>query len=239
MTVRESIESVLDNMMTIDGITGAMVSDVTGNVQGSRMPAVYDDELLSEVSAMLVSSGISLQEMGLKDEETVYHYDNIRLLVKDLECGFLIIMSLPTMSVPMLHVATNVTRKKIVGILTQSEAGTDKATGQGQPSRASSTSAASEQSSIRPIPKQAIDLLRNSLAKAIGPAAVVVIKRAAEKLGGGIDSIDRKKAKELINALAGRIDDSDERSTFTRAANRILSHYNVTEKPSGNIMDVF
>ena len=117
MSTSQEIDIVLDEILEVDGVTGVLAMDKKGTIIAARMPSIYDYETLNTVTRKLASTLTNIRALGIAFEDITFHYTEIRLIVNNLRRGFLVIMNLPTISIPLLNVATKSARKKIIGIL--------------------------------------------------------------------------------------------------------------------------
>lgn len=223
MSINYNFDPILDNMLTIDGVTGAMIADTTGNVLSAKMPAVYDSELLGQIASKTVNVALAFREIGIDSEEMHYKYESMRVMVKDLAKGFLLIMSLPSVSIPLLNVATNVTRKKIVKALSGELPPSNPV--QAESSVVESRQAETTEKNITPIPPLAMEQLKLALANYLGPVAGLLLNRTATALGGNVDKLDRQKTKELISNLSKKISNDKDRTDFIKTALQAMTPY--------------
>ena len=121
MSVSQEIDIVVDEILEVEGVTGVITMDTHGSIISARMPSIYDYETLDTVSKKLTKTLINIQALGIAFDDITFHYSEIRLIVKNLRRGFLVILNLPTISVPLLNVATKSACKKITGILSFSK----------------------------------------------------------------------------------------------------------------------
>ena len=223
MSTAYPFDPILENMLTIDGVTGAMVADTAGNVLSAKMPAIYDSELLGQIANKTVNVALAFREIGVDSEEMHYKYESMRVMVKDLAKGFLLIMSLPSVSIPLLNVATNVTRKKIIQALS----------GETPPAQAPTADALVAEKvepelpekDVTPIPPLAMEQLKLALANYLGPVAGLLLTRTATALGGTVEKLDRQKTKELISILSKKINKDKDRTDFIKAALQAMTPY--------------
>ena len=117
MPMNQEIDLILEDVLDVEGVTGAIVTDAGGKILAARMPSIYDYDTLGKMSKRLIKTLTNIRIQGIRFEEMVYYFSDVRLIVRNLRRGFLVIMSLPIISVPLLHVATNAARKRITGIL--------------------------------------------------------------------------------------------------------------------------
>ena len=121
MSVNQEIDIILEDILEVEGVTGAMATDGGGKVLAARMLSVYDYGTLNQMSNKLAKTLANVQSYGIRFEEVIYNFSETRLIVRNLRRGFLIIMSLQSISVPLLNVATNAAKKRITRILTFSK----------------------------------------------------------------------------------------------------------------------
>ncbi len=118
MTEQHEIDEILGDIVGIEGVTGVIASDNRGGIIAARMPAMYEPETIEAVAKRVVDSLLNIREYGSGADDVIFHFENIRVVIKNIRKGFLIIMSMPDMSVPLLNISTNAFRKRIIRLLT-------------------------------------------------------------------------------------------------------------------------
>lgn len=117
MSGSQEIDIVLDEILEVEGVAGVFTMNTHGEVIAARMPSIYDYESLNMVSKKLIKTLRNIQAFDIDFDDIAFNYTDIRLVVKNLRNGYLVIMNLPTISVPLLNVATKSASKRITEIL--------------------------------------------------------------------------------------------------------------------------
>jgi len=108
------VNDILRDIHDVAGVTGCFVADGAGQVVGSTLPGVFDSASLTLVAKTL-SKTIEGLRMARRKKVTELDlvFESGRLVVKALSPGFLFILCVPTINVPLLNMTANVAAKKL------------------------------------------------------------------------------------------------------------------------------
>jgi len=112
------MENALQNVNAVVGVSGSFVCDGEGQVLASALPDVFDETMLSNVGRTVAQTiaGLELaRRRKVGDLDLVYREG--RLVVKNLRVGYLCILCVPTINVPLLNLTANVAVRKLKEIL--------------------------------------------------------------------------------------------------------------------------
>lgn len=108
------MEDTLRDIQDVAGVTGCFVADGTGQVLTSTLPGVFDTASLTLVAKTL---GKTIEGLRMARRRKVSELDLVfesgRLVVKVLSPGYLFILCVPTINVPLLNLTVNVAAKKL------------------------------------------------------------------------------------------------------------------------------
>ncbi len=112
------MESVLQEIDRVMGVTGSLVSDGQGGLLASTLPAGYDVSALGEVSRTLAKTIEALETTGRrKVSEMGLVYHSGRLVVRNLKTGHLAVLCLPNTNVPLLNLTVNAVSRRLASKL--------------------------------------------------------------------------------------------------------------------------
>ena len=98
------MQDVLHNINAVVGVTGSFVCDVDGQVLTKLLPEIFDDDLLTPVGQSLAQTvaGLELTRHRKVSDMDLLYRDG-RLMVKNLRVGYLCILCVPNVNVPLLN----------------------------------------------------------------------------------------------------------------------------------------
>jgi predicted regulator of Ras-like GTPase activity (Roadblock/LC7/MglB family) len=112
------VNDILRDIQDVAGVTGCFVADGAGQVVSSTLPGVFDSASLTLVAKTL---GKTIEGLRMARRKKVTELDLVfesgRLVVKALSPGFLFILCVPTINVPLLNLTANVAAKKLSSML--------------------------------------------------------------------------------------------------------------------------
>jgi predicted regulator of Ras-like GTPase activity (Roadblock/LC7/MglB family) len=199
------MESILEDINTVVGVTGCFVCDSEGEVLASVLPGVFDGEMVSSAGRTAMQTVLGLQTASrrrVNDLDLLYREG--RVIVKSLGEGCLCILCVRNINVPLLNLTANLATKKLTKRLkAPSPARTKKA-----PDRAR-------------VPELTVDgtffaQMEHELTKAMGPVATLIINDEVTALGAAKDSFPRGRVVELVEKVSAEIVDEDKRASFQR-----------------------
>ena len=108
------MDDILRDIQDVVGVTGCFVADSRGQVVTSTLPSVFDTASLTVVSRTLSKTIEGLRMARRKKvSELDLVFEGGRLVVKVLSGGYLFILCVPTINVPLLNLTANVAAKKL------------------------------------------------------------------------------------------------------------------------------
>lgn len=232
MSLQEELEVILESLIGVESVLGGLVVGTEGEFLASCMPEIYDYETLSDFTNRLSDMVASLSALGIAQTETVLNFEGIKLVVKKLEHGHLVIMCQTSVSMPLLNLSTNIVFNKVSSALKREFSPETQVTTGVHPVVTSSTMTVSmhklnaqkeaTQSKSKVVPKVALNSLESELAGFIGPAAKIVIKKAIKKTGGEGYSLTIDNFENFMGIVESKIPDSGNRLSFTQKAKTLV-----------------
>jgi len=112
------VDDILRDIQDVVGVTGCFVADSRGQVVKSTLPSVFDTASLTVVSKTLSKTIEGLRMARRKKvSELDLVFEGGRLVVKVLSPGYLFILCVPTINVPLLNLTANVAAKKLGALM--------------------------------------------------------------------------------------------------------------------------
>jgi predicted regulator of Ras-like GTPase activity (Roadblock/LC7/MglB family) len=108
------MESILEDINSVIGITGCFICDSEGQLLASALPDLFDETILSIVGRTMTQTIAGLttaRRRKISDIDLVY--DQGRLIAKNLGEGCLCILCVRHINVPLLNLTINVATKKL------------------------------------------------------------------------------------------------------------------------------
>ena len=108
------METILKDINAVVGVTGSFVCDDEGQILARLMPDVFDGDLLSPVGRTLAQTigGLKIARRR-KVGDIDLLYDQGRLIVKGLGEGYLCILCVCRINVPLLNLTAGVAAKRL------------------------------------------------------------------------------------------------------------------------------
>jgi len=197
------VESILENINAIVGVTGCFVCDSEGEALASVLPDVFGEAALTAGrTAMQTILGLqTTRRRRVNDLDLLYREG--RIVVKSLGEGCLCILCVRNINVPLLNLTANLAVRKLTKRLKAlSPAETKvKAPGPAIP------------------PELTVDgtffaQIEHELTKVMGPVATLIIDDEVAALGADKDSFPRDRVAELVKKVGSEITDEDKRASF-------------------------
>ena len=189
------MDDILRDIQDVAGVTGCFVADSRGQVVKSTLPGVFDG-----ASLMLVAKTLSKTIEGLrmarrkKVNELDLVFEGGRLVVKVLSPGYLFILCVPTINVPLLNLTANVAAKKLSALLAPPSA----------PKPAAATKGAEPAPAAPPAPEapkvELVPRLEAIISQAMGADGLELFREELAGLGQG-PKPPRAALAELAQAL--------------------------------------
>jgi predicted regulator of Ras-like GTPase activity (Roadblock/LC7/MglB family) len=108
------MDSILKEINAVSGVSGSFVCDETGEVMASAMPSVFDAETTHTVGRTAAQTLSSLQmARRRKIGEMDLVYAGGRVIVKAMPRGYLIVLCIRNVNVPLLNLIANMALKRL------------------------------------------------------------------------------------------------------------------------------
>jgi predicted regulator of Ras-like GTPase activity (Roadblock/LC7/MglB family) len=199
------VESILEDINAVVGVTGCFVCDSEGEVLASVLPSVFDGEVVSSAGRTAMQTVLGLQttrRRRVNDLDLLYREG--RIIVKSLGEGCLCILCVRNINVPLLNLTANLaTRKLTKRLKTPSLPETKVKT----PSRAKAPSELTVDGNF-------FAQMEHELTKVMGPVATLIIDDEVAALGAAKDVFPRDRLAELVEKVSSEITDEGKRDSF-------------------------
>ena len=109
------MQEILQDINAVVGVTGSFVCDGDGQILTKLLPEIFDDDLLTPVGQSLAQTvaGLELTRRRKVSDLDLLYRDG-RLMVKNLRVGYLCILCVPNVNVPLLNLAATRANKMLV-----------------------------------------------------------------------------------------------------------------------------
>ena len=199
------MESILEDINNVVGVTGCFVCDSQGKVLASVLPGVFDGEVVSSAGQTAMQTILGLQttrRRRVNDLDLLYREG--RIIVKSLSEGGLCILCVRNINVPLLNLTANLaTRKLTKRLKTPSLPETKVKT----PGRAKAPSELTVDGDF-------FAQMEHELTKVMGPVATLIIDDEVAALSAAKDAFPRDRLAELVEKVSSEITDEDKRANF-------------------------
>lgn len=238
MVDNDEILKILDRILSVPGVIGAVFTDPDGNILAMTMPEAYDQDTANQVCNEIANLILNVTELGIKSSEFNYCFSNSNVAVRSSKIGCLFLLTMPNVNTAMFNIAVKMADKKIASLLDggsekKSSAFTSASQDWGQTvSYYRSFEPTADTATVRSLslPRREIDRLTGEFSRYVGPAASVILRRIAEGMGQSVDYFDSSLTEELIIGLSENIRDIPMRKKFSQAAVVVLAEW-VTASP--------
>ena len=108
------MKEILKDINAVVGVTGSFVCDAEGQVVARLLPDIFDKALLSPVGRTVAQTiaGLELtRRRKVSDLDLLYREG--RLVVKNIRKGYLCILCVPAVNVPLLNLTANAAARKL------------------------------------------------------------------------------------------------------------------------------
>ena len=203
------MENILKDINAVVGVTGSFVCDDEGKVLARLLPAIFDDMMLSPVGRTMAQTmaGLKLaRRRKVSDLDIVYREG--RLVVKNLRVGYLCILCVPAINIPLLNLTANVAARKLAGQIKSDQA-----------APAETPSPQKIQEAAGPTVNDAFfSEVEQVLTRLMGPMATFVLEEHVTALGDPREAFPLDKAHQLVERLAAEIEDENKKAEFQQVA---------------------
>ena len=197
------MESILEDINAVVGVTGCFVCDSEGEVLASVLPGVFGETALTAGrTAMQTILGLqTTRHRRVNDLDLLYREG--RIIVKSLGEGCLCILCVRNINVPLLNLTANLAVKKLTERL-----------------KALSPTEMKVKAPDRKVaPELTVDgtffaQIEHELTKVIGPVAILLIDEEVAALGTAKDAFPRHRMAELVEKVSSEIADEEKRASF-------------------------
>jgi predicted regulator of Ras-like GTPase activity (Roadblock/LC7/MglB family) len=204
------MESTLEHINAVVGVTGCFVCDSEGEVLASVLPGVFDGELVSSAGRTAMQTILGLQttrRRRVNDLDLLYREG--RIIVKSLGQGCLCILCVRNINVPLLNLTANLAAKKLT-------------------KRLKALSPAEVKAPDRAIPPElTVDgtffaQMEHELTRVMGPVAILLVDDGVAALGAARDSFPRDRVTELVAKVSSEITDEGKRASFQQTMLEVI-----------------
>lgn len=144
------MEAILRDVNSVVGVTGSFVADLEGEILARALPGVFDDQMLSASARSAAQTIMGLETTRRrKVVELDLVYRDGRLVTKRMKTGFLLILCVRNINVPLLNLTANVAVRKLDAMI--AETGGQE---QLQPAAATVAPAPAEVTWAEPLPEE-------------------------------------------------------------------------------------
>jgi predicted regulator of Ras-like GTPase activity (Roadblock/LC7/MglB family) len=199
------MESILEDINAVVGVTGCFVCDNEGKALALALPGVFDVEVVSSAGRTAMQTVLGLQttrRRRVNDLDLLYKEG--RVIVKSLGEGCLCILCVRNINVPLLNLTANLAARKLTKrlktlILAETKVKT--------PDYAKVPSELTVNGDF-------FTQMEHELTKVMGPVATLIIDDEVAALGAAKDAFPRDRLAELVEKVSSEITDEDKRANF-------------------------
>ena len=207
------MESILEYINAVVGVTGCFVCDSEGEVLASVLPGVFDGEVIASAGRTAMQTILGLQttrRRRVNDFDLLYREG--RIIVKSLGQGCLCILCVRNINVPLLNLTANLAAKKLTKRLKALSPAETKVKA---PDRA------------KVPPEFTVDgtffaQMEHELTRVMGPVATLLIDDEVAALGAVRDSFPRDRVAELVEKVSFEITDEGKRASFQQTMLQVI-----------------
>jgi predicted regulator of Ras-like GTPase activity (Roadblock/LC7/MglB family) len=190
------VESILEDIKAVVGVTGCFVCDSEGEVLASVLPGVFEGEAILSAGRTAIQTVLGLQttrRQRVNDLDLLYREG--RIIVKSLGEGCLCILCVRNINVPLLNLTANLAARKLT-------------------KRLEAFSPAGKVPSELTVDETFFAQMEHELTKVMGPVATLIIDDEIAALGATKDSLPRDRVTELVEKISAEITDEGKRASF-------------------------
>jgi predicted regulator of Ras-like GTPase activity (Roadblock/LC7/MglB family) len=199
------MESILEDINAVVGVTGCFICNGEGQVLASAMPDPFDETILSIVGrtmAQTIAGLATARRRKASDVDLIYNQG--RLIAKNLREGCLCILCVRNINVPLLNLTANLGVRKLTERL--------KAL-----SPAETKVKASDRVKVPPtltVNGTFFAQMEHELTRIMGPVATLIVDDEVAALDADKDAFPRARVAELVEKVSAEIADEDKRASF-------------------------
>jgi len=205
------MESILEDIKAVVGVTGCFVCDSEGEVLASMLPGVFDGEVVASAGRTAMQTILGLQTTRRRVNDFDLLYKEGRIIVRSLGEGCLCILCVRNINVPLLNLTANLAAKKLTKRL-----------------KALSPAETKVKTPDRAIPPEfTVDgtffaQMEHELTKVMGPIATMIVDDEVAALGAARDSFPRDRVAELVAKVSSEITDKGKRASFQQTMLEVI-----------------
>jgi len=109
------MEKILAALRDIHGVEGSFVMNTNGDLVCRQMPAIFADEIFSEVGRRLLSIYSTFDLQVSQFDDLLLKFDGYWLYIRRAAHGFLSILATETVNYPALKMASNLALSQLTG----------------------------------------------------------------------------------------------------------------------------
>jgi predicted regulator of Ras-like GTPase activity (Roadblock/LC7/MglB family) len=199
------MESILEDIKAVVGVTGCFVCDNEGKVLASVLPDVFDGEVVSSAGRTAMQTVLGLQttrRRRVNDLDLLCREG--RIIVKGLGEGCLCILCVRNVNVPLLNLTANLATRKLTKRLKALSPAEKKV-------KASDYAKVPSELTVN---GTFFAQMEHELTKVMGPVATLIIDDEVAGLGAAKDAFPRDRLAELVEKVSAEITDEDKRANF-------------------------
>lgn len=194
------MNQIVNNIKDIPGVVGVAIFKDNGSLVAFDFPEVYDKNLLDLVGLKFQP----IKEILPEDEgEIVYlcwEFENFMGFYYPVEGGWVNIISSEDIPMPVFYLTMTAVANKLPKLLEEAE------TVQQRPANVENT-----------VPQEKIEEVEKLFFLYLGPAAPLIFKRAAHKLGYTLSNIPGDKLKDILDDLIAKVPDKKKDEIIEKA----------------------
>lgn len=237
------MQDLLRALSAIDAVTGCWVYDAQGLVTASDLPAVYNQQILTDNTQLVTRATESFEFHYGAWSSFIIEYAEGVMIVHNLAPGGLIILATLEVNLAQLGVAASVAVKKIQSRLeapTEPALATATSSPRAQLSSGSGVRTATSRSEEavgssaallgnEPAASEAfMRELNNALAEYMGPASAILIKRSLKRMGLPSSRLPVTMVRPLVDELERQIPRVADRMRFSEAVHKMIRFHQIS-----------
>jgi predicted regulator of Ras-like GTPase activity (Roadblock/LC7/MglB family) len=207
------VESILEDINAVVGVTGCFVCDSEGEVLASVLPSVFDGEVVSSAGRTAMQTVLGLQttrRRRVNDLDLLYREG--RIIVKSLGEGCLCILCVRNINVPLLNLTANLATKKLKRRLKTLSLAETKV----------KTPGYAKVPSELTVDGNFFAQMEHELTKVMGPVATLIIDDEVATLGAAKDAFPHDRVVELVEKVSSEITDEGKRANFQQTMLEVI-----------------
>lgn len=107
-----SMRTVLKDINRIPGVTGSFVLDRAGEMVTAELPSVFSPDMVGMAGRMVVQTALGIETWRRTVTEMNFLFEAGRVIVRGFEGGFICVLAVENVSVPLLNITLNAAVKR-------------------------------------------------------------------------------------------------------------------------------